>query len=128
MTRYVVDSWAWVEYMEGSPAGVKADSLISRNDGLWTSVLSLAEVVSKYRRKKIDETPARQAISTLSRLGIPSEEDAIEAGGIHAEIKPKSPAFGLADCFVLQLARKLGAKVLTGDPDFRTIKEAEFIG
>ena len=127
MTRYVVDSWAWVEYMEGSPAGVKVDSVISRTDGLWTSVLSLAEVVSKYRRKKIDETPATQAISTLSRLGIPSGEDATEAGRIHAEVKPQSPNFGLADSFVLQLARKLGAKVLTGDTDFRGIKEAELI-
>jgi predicted nucleic acid-binding protein len=40
----------------------------------------------------------------------------------------QSPNFGLADSFVLQLARKVGAKVLTGDSDFKGLREAEYIG
>jgi predicted nucleic acid-binding protein len=51
----------------------------------------------------------------------------VEAGEIHAIEKKLSPNFSLPDSFVLQLARKLGAKVLTGDPDFRKVKEAELI-
>ncbi|MGI0080361.1 MAG: hypothetical protein ACRECH_12145 [Nitrososphaerales archaeon] len=43
---------------------------------------------------------------------------------MQAEIKAKNKNFGLADSFVLSAARKIGAKVLTGDPDFRGIAEA----
>ena len=71
---------------------------------------------------------AIDAISTLSKFGLPSRDDAIEAGKLHAEIKTKSANFGLADAFVLQLARKVNGNVLTGDPDFKGLPEAEFIG
>ena len=127
MNSLVVDSWAWVEYLEGSDAGRKAESAMSKSQELWTSVISLAEVVSKYRRRGLDDEVAVRAITTLSKIGIPDLADAEEAGKIHAQFKPGSPNFGLADSFVLQLARKLGSKVLTGDPDFRKLKEAELI-
>jgi predicted nucleic acid-binding protein len=128
LARLVVDSWAWVEYLRGSETGRMVDAKLESSKELWTSVVSMTEVVSKYRREKIPEQPAIEAISSLTRLGVPSRDDAIEAGRIHAEMKPGSTNFGLADSFVLQLARKVGGKVLTGDPDFKELREAEFIG
>ncbi len=128
MDRLVVDSWAWVEYLRGSEVGKKVDTRISRAGELWTAVVSLTEVVSKYRRETLSEQTAIDAISALSKFGLPTRDDAIEAGRIHAEIKTRSPNFGLADAFVLQLARKVNGKVLTGDPDFKGLREAELIG
>jgi predicted nucleic acid-binding protein len=128
LDRLVVDSWAWVEYLRGSETGRKVDARLVSTEDLWTSVVSLTEVVSKYKRERIAEQPAIEAIGSLSRFGVPNRDDAIEAGRIHAEVKSKSPNFGLADSFVLQLARKVGAKVLTGDSDFKGLREAEYIG
>jgi predicted nucleic acid-binding protein len=128
LVRLVVDSWAWVEYLRGSETGRRVDARLVSTEDLWTSVVSLTEVVSKYRRERIAEQAAIEAIGSLSRLGVPNRDDAIEAGRIHAEVKSKSPNFGLADSFVLQLARKVGAKVLTGDSDFKGLREAEYIG
>ena len=128
MGRLVVDSWAWVEYLRGSGAGRAVEERIVGKNELWTSAVSLAELVSKYRRSGADDSIAVEAITSLSRFGIPGREDAIEAGRLHADVKKKSPNFGLADSFVLQLARKIGGKVLTGDPDFRGIRDAEYIG
>jgi len=127
MDRLVVDSWAWVEYFRGSEIGRRVSERVSQGDELWTSVVSLCEVVSKYRREKVSESTAVEAITSLSKLGEIDQEDAIEAGKVHAEVKSRSPNFGLADSFVLQLARKIGAKVLTGDPDFKGLREADFI-
>jgi predicted nucleic acid-binding protein len=126
--RLVVDSWAWVEYLRGSETGRRVDAKLVSTEDLWTSVVSLTEVVSKYRRERIAEQAAIEAIGSLSRFGVPNRDDAIEAGRIHAEVKSKSPNFGLADSFVLQLARKVGARVLTGDSDFKGLREAEYIG
>jgi len=128
MSKLVVDSWAWVEYLRGSKAGKKISERISNREELWTSVVSLTEIVSKYRREGLSEQTAIEAIGSLSKLGVPDRGDAVEAGRIHAEVKTKSPNFGLADSFVLQLARKVGAKVLTGDPDFEGLGETELVG
>ena len=128
MDRLVVDSWAWVEYLRGSEAGKRVDTRISQAGEVWTTVISLTEVVSKYRREKLSEQTAIEAISSLSKFELPSRNDAIEAGRIHAEVKTKSANFGLADAFVLQLARKVKGKVLTGDSDFKGLREAELIG
>jgi len=128
MDRLVVDSWAWVEYLRGSETGKRVDTRISQAGEVWTTVISLTEVVSKYRREKLSEQTAIEAISSLSKFELPSRNDAIEAGRIHAEVKTKSANFGLADAFVLQLARKVNCKVLTGDPDFKGLREAELIG
>ena len=127
MNKLVVDSWAWVEYLRGSEAGRKISERISQGDEMWTSVVSLTEIVSKYRRQGLSEQTAVEAIGSLSKLGVPDRGDAVEAGRIHADVKAKSPNFRLADSFVLQLARKVGAKVLTGDPDFEGFEEAELV-
>ena len=127
MTSLVVDSWAWIEYLDGSEMGKKADRAMASSAELWTSAASVAEVVSKYLRNRKDEGPAVRAITALSKIGAPSLEDAIDAGKIHAEMKARIPNFSFADSFVLQLARRVRAKVLTGDPDFVGVKEADVI-
>ncbi|MDG6982801.1 MAG: PIN domain-containing protein [Nitrososphaerota archaeon] len=124
MTSLVVDSWAWVEYLDGSPIGKGVDEAFRHATELWTSAVSVAEIVSKFRRKGRDESLALTALTTLSKVGEPTFEDAQAAGEIHSEVKPKAPGFSLADSFVLQLARRTGSKVLTGDPDFAGLKDA----
>ncbi len=127
MPRLVVDSWAWVEYLDGSAKGKATDDAMQRATELWTSVASVAEVVSKFRTRGMDDRKAVEAITTLSKIGVPDIRDAQDAGMIHAEVKAKIPNFSFADSFVLQLARKVGGKVLTGDPDFRGIKESQLL-
>lgn len=107
--------------------GEAVERRISGQNEIWTSAVSLMEIVSKYRRKGLPEDKAIEAIGSLSRFGILDREDAAEVGRLHAQVKARSPNFSLADAFTLQLARKLRAKVLTGDPGFKGIKEAEFV-
>ncbi|MDV3244439.1 MAG: PIN domain-containing protein [Nitrososphaerales archaeon] len=123
----VLDAWAWVEYLGGTKAGERVKKIIEGQAEVWTSLITLSEVVSRVGRSGKDVRLAASAITTLSRLGAPDLEDATEAGILHSKLKPLRPNFSLADSYVLQLARKVGAKVLTGDPDFEGIKEAELL-
>ncbi|MDP2860718.1 MAG: PIN domain-containing protein, partial [bacterium] len=50
-----------------------------------------------------------------------------QTGILHAEIRRTIYDFGLADAYVLATARRLGAKILTGDPHFTNIPEATMI-
>ena len=126
--RLVIDSWAWLELFSGSEKGKSVDRAIGDAAEVYTTGITLAEVVSTAARRGRPTEDKIQAIRSQSKVTVASSEDAIEAGTIHAQIKEKVPNFSLADAFVLQAAKRLGAKVLTGDPDFRGIKEAEFVG
>ncbi|MHB2035585.1 MAG: PIN domain-containing protein [Nitrososphaerales archaeon] len=87
-------------------------------------MVSIAEIVSKEKRRKKDPEIAWKAITNLSNVLQVDELDCKAVGFLHAEIKAKNKNFGLADSFVLHAARKMGGRVLTGDPDFKGIAEA----
>ena len=53
-----------------------------------------------------------------------NSETSILAGQIHFEEKKKNKDFGMLDAFVVAAAKKLNAKILTGDNDFKHFKEA----
>ncbi len=124
MASYIVDSWAWVEYLRGSKAGNRVKQELERGSEVFTHVLTLAELTSKFKRGKLDFDSSSQAVATLSKIITVSEVDAKTAGILHATVKEKSPNFSLADAFVLHAAKKLNCKILTGDPDFQGIREA----
>jgi predicted nucleic acid-binding protein len=128
MTRYLLDSWAWMEYLEGSAEGERVRQRVSdESNEIFTHVVSVAEIVSKVKRRKKDVESAWNAILTNSKMYAVDEAESRDAGLLHASIKSRQPNFGLADAFVLSAARRLGAKVLTGDPDFRGLKGVEML-
>ena len=127
MSRYVVDSWAWIAYLEGSVAGEKVrDMIVDERNEIFTHIFSLGEIISKVRRSEKDTDVAWGAITTNSRV-FALEKDSKDAGLLHAKMASKGLNFSLADAFVLSAAKKLGAKVLTGDPDFAGIEDAIMI-
>src|SRR2546428_12959700 len=114
MTRYVVDSWAWIEYLEGSLLGEKVrERLADEGNEIFTHVVSLAEIISKVRRREKDTDAAWSAIMTNSKIFALSEKDSGDAGLLQAKVKSKHPGFGLAHAFVLSAAGKPGAQAST---------------
>jgi len=124
--RVVLDSWAWLELFSGSEKGRRVDRELKGSES-FTSAVTLSEVVSVSlrRKRRVDDKIA--AIRSQSRVTPPSADDAEEAGRMHADEKRRAPNFSLADAFVLQLARKMDARIVTGDPDFRGVKEAQLL-
>ena len=127
-TRYVVDAYAWIEYLDGTSRGAEVRDIIEEpRNQCTTSAVTLAEVVSKFTRKGRDPKPALRALEDNSTLQAADTELALLAGEIHAELRKSVKDFGLADSFVLATARSKGSKVLTGDPHFKTVAEAVMI-
>ena len=128
MNSFVLDSYAWIEYFDGTKAGEKVKEIIENKRNLIiTSIVSIAETMSIFKRKGYDSDKAYKVIISISKIYEIDPEFAKEVGLLHAEIKSKNKHFSLADAFVLLTAKKLNAKVLTGDEDFRNIKEAVII-
>jgi predicted nucleic acid-binding protein len=127
MTSYVIDSWAWVKCLRGSKVGQAVRNELDSGSEVLTSVISLVELTSKLRRERLDYETAWRPVTSLSKTVPVTEADATDAGTLHAIVKATNPNFSLADAFVLQTARKRGCRILTGDPDFKDIKEARML-
>lgn len=125
--RYFIDSWAWIEYLDGKESGLKVKEILNKNQEVYTSVLNLAEVISKAIRNKQNTEIVHNAFNLNSRIIPISQEIAKEAGILHAEIRKDIRDFGLIDAFVLVLAKKLNAKIVTGDEHFKGFKNVVFI-
>lgn len=126
--RYVIDAHAWIEYFIGSKRGGKVRKILeSEENEIFTSIITVSEVTSVIKRENRDYEQKYIDIINLSKIYFMNLEFAKEAGILHAETRKKIKDFGLADSLVLLTARKLGAKILTGDPHFKGFKEAILI-
>jgi len=126
--KFVIDAYAWVEYLIGSEAGLKVKASLEREDSeIYTCAVTVAEVISKtIREGRNPESAYEVLVSDSSIIGVDGELSR-NAGMLHAEIRKSVKDFGLADAYVLASARNLGARVLTGDPHFKGFKEATLI-
>lgn len=126
--KFVLDTFAWIEYFNGSESGKKVSEIIeSEENDIFSSIITIAEVSSILKRKEGNIELGYQTIINLSKISFINLEFAKEAGILHAETRKKIKDFGMADSIVLLTARKLGAKIITGDPHFKGFKEARLI-
>ena len=126
-SKYVVDSYAWIEYLDGTEIGRKVSDLIKENEEIFSCVLTIAEVVSKAARKGKDVKIAYDVLTSNSKIINADEELSLQAGLLHYEMRKTVKDFGLADAYILATARKLKTKILTGDMHFKNVKEAVLI-
>lgn len=128
--RYIVDSYAWLEYFMGTEAGRKVKQIIdSEADEKLTPSICLAEVYAKILKAEDEEKAElrRAFIKSRSALVPLTEEVAVEAAKADVAMKRKVQGWGLADSVVLSTARNRNGKVVTGDPYFRGLTEAYMI-
>lgn len=126
MTRYIIDAYAWIAYLEGGNPKAK-DIIETRENELVTPILVYAEVISKVQRKGMDYRIASEAILSNSTIAYINVELASKAALFHAETRQKVRDFSLPDAFVLATARELNGRILTGDMHFKDFKEAVMI-
>ena len=128
MSSYVVDAYAWVEYLSGSEIGSRVnDILANETNEVYTCAVTIAEVISKVCREGRDAKIAYDILLSNSQVVNVDEELSKMAGLVHAEMRNKEKDFGLADAYVLATAKKLKSKVITGDLHFKDVKEAILI-
>lgn len=128
MNRFVIDAYAWIEYLNGSEKGKEVAEIVENDSNdIFTSTSTIAEVISKTMRENKDVQSALNHINNLSVVTSITHEIGILAGQIHFEAKKKNKEFGMLDAFVAATARKITAKILTGDEHFKNFKGAVFI-
>ncbi len=111
----LIDSWAWIEYFQGSEPGKRVRNFIEDDHELIVSSINISEVY-RWILRFYDESIAeekREIIRERCFIVDVDERIAIEAAKIKHQL-----SWGLGDSIVYATARLMEAEVLTGDPDF----------
>jgi predicted nucleic acid-binding protein len=126
VTSYIIDTWAWMEYFRGSDIGSRAKPQIENSNSI-TPTIVLAEMSQKFKQLGRSDLPEKLGFIRQRSTILPLDESiALLAGEIRANVPVQG--MGLVDCILLATSRLYSAKVVTGDPHFRGLAEAEFIG
>jgi len=125
--KYVVDSYAWIEYFRGSKVGEKAKEIIESGEAA-TATITIAELKEKYTREGWlyfeDDLLFITSSTILVNL---TKEIAVKAGEINMTMKARVKGWGIADSIILATAQTENAKVITGDRHFEGIKQTILI-
>ena len=124
-TRYVLDSFAVLAFLtaeEGMPRvrGVLDEAAAGRSD-VYLSLINLGEVMYITERER-GLAQAQEALGLIDQMPIelvPASREAVLAA---AHVKAGHP-IAYADAFAVAAAQSLDAVVLTGDPEFDSVKE-----
>jgi ribonuclease VapC len=121
----VLDSWAVLAWLgDEKPAATEVAGMLeaaaSRDVTLSMSLINLAEVYyTVARRRGVPEASRlRGALMEMPITFVSVDDDLVwEAAGLKAKHR-----LAFADCFAAALSFRLGASLVTGDPEFRTLE------
>lgn len=127
--KYVIDSYAWIEYFIGSRMGEKVKPLIENSEEKITPTICLAEVYAKTLKVESQELAEKQKafIKEKSSLAFLDESIAVESAKLNVRLKREIDGWGLADSIVYATATAKKAEVVTGDEHFRKLENVLFI-
>jgi predicted nucleic acid-binding protein len=127
--KYLIDSYAWIEYFMGSEAGEKVKPIIEGLEEKLTPTICLAEVYAKTLKAESMELAENQRtfIKERSALTPLDEATAIKSAEIDVTMKKKIKGWGLADSIVYATGLIKGAEIVTGDAHFKNLKNVIFI-
>ena len=125
MKRYVLDSYAVITYFEDEPGADRVEQilrqLIRGKARGFMSVVNWGEVYySTMREQGVAE--AEKVILQLDKFPIQMVEANKDLAYEAAKLKGKY-RIAYADCFAVALSVKLKASLVTGDPEFKKVKE-----
>lgn len=127
--KYVIDSYAWLEYFMGTRAGERVKLLIEQTEEKITPAIALAEVYAKTLRTENLELAEKQRvfIKEKSAICVLDEAIAVESARVDVMMKKKIAGWGLADSIVYATGTAKKAKVVTGDEHFKKLENVFFI-
>jgi ribonuclease VapC len=122
---YVLDTFALIAHFEAEAGGEKVRDLLKQaEDGevfLAMSLINMGELAYTIRRQQGNDK-AQAVLNDLRSFSITFYEATEERVLAAAWLKAQYP-ISYADAFAASLAQELGASLVTGDPEFKTIKQ-----
>lgn len=126
---FIIDTSAWIEYFAKSESGSVVKKYIESGHGV-TPTIVLAELIftlKKYGFAESKLTARLEFVQNVTGIKPLDAKTAILAGKINLERKKRSAKWGIVDSIILATTKSLGARIVTGDEDFRDLEGAIII-
>ena len=128
MVRFIIDSYAWIEYFIGSKKGEVLKNLLSESKyEFYTVECCLAEICGWGLKNNLDFEKLLKIIKANSLVIPICEKDWILAGKTRHEQRKTQNDFGLIDSVILVKQKEYSAKVVSGDLHFKELKDVLFL-
>lgn len=121
----LLDSWAWIEVFKGTDAGRKVITEVKKAGTAFTTAVNLYEVCYRIREDEGEERMMQAQSFIEHRATILDIDKKIAFAAVHVRLKERLQAI---DSFTLAAARLNAAKVVSGDPHFKGIKDVIYCG
>ena len=127
--RYVLDSYAWVEYIIGTPMGRFVQLFLEMAEQCYTPSIVIAELSTKFERenKRKEWEIFFKFIKNKSSIIPLDSELANQSGIMKIKLRAKEKTIGLADAIIYQTAINLNASLITGDKHFEHFPEIIYL-
>lgn len=124
--EYVLDMYALAELFDGTEKARIIRELVNAGK-CAISVIALAELSDKCAREQRDSEPLVTALQATVAILPLSNEIAVAAGKVKNELRKTARNISLADSIHFQTAQSVEAVFVTGDPDFKDIKNKKIL-
>ena len=120
---FVLDTWVWVEYWRGNGT---VRPWVEERSPLFSSTITFAETVRYFTSQGIDPATILLCLDDIrARSTVIPVDEAIAISAGHLKNREVE---GIADAIILATARAGGHQVVTGDPHFRDVEDAVYLG
>ncbi len=126
--KYIIDSYAWVEYFLGSAKGMLLKKLFDNvRDEFFTIECCLAEIVGWALKNNKDERALFEIIRANSQVLSITEENWVAAGKERFVQRKEQGDFGLIDATLVVKQKEFSCKIISGDKHFKNLKNIIFM-
>ena len=121
--KVVFDTFAWIEFFEGSKKGKVVNKYLNGNEVITSSIV-LLELSYKADKEGWNFKQILSFINTNSEIIGINEKFVLGFGRLYNKVKKKIRSISMADIIIMHTTKLNEAKVLTGDKHFKGLKEA----
>ncbi len=124
--EYVIDSSAWLEYIAGTPKGMRVRKLIEDAE-IATSIIGVFELADKFERDRLNFETCLKFIRSRAEILPITVDIALNAAKLKNEIRKENGKFGASDSIHLATSLSERATFVTADNDFKGIENVMLI-
>ena len=125
---YIVDTYAWIEYLIGSSKGAFFKKLLDNiNNKFITMDCCIAEIYGYCLKNNLDFDKIYRVIKSNSII-LPIMIDTwINAAKARFELRKKISNFGLIDSILVAEQKDLKCKIVSGDYHFKNLPNVAYL-
>ena len=122
----ILDSYAWIEFFQGSDKGIKVGQIL-KNKKCFTSIVTLSEVTNWALKNNLDHIYYIKSIEKYSQIIPLTNKISVLAGKVNFYNKKTIKNWGMLDSFIYSTALIYNLNVLIGDNHFKSLKNVEML-